>query len=88
METPLDSLYQFFQEKRFWFALQGDLEYQQCAQAARAREHALRAALDEEGRRLLDAMLEEETLEQSAAERVLFRSAFALCRELDRQAGT
>ena len=38
METPLDSLYQFFQEKRFWFALQGDLEYQQCAQAARARE--------------------------------------------------
>ena len=81
MSTLEQALYNFLLEHRCEVS---DPEYPDFCRCAQAREAKLRAALDPEQVRLLDALLLERQLQTGAEQEALFQHAFQLGLELGR----
>lgn len=80
--SPLEqALYDFLMEKRYEVH---EPEYPDFCRCVQGREARLRAALDPEQARLLDALLLEQQLKTGAEQEAMFRHALHLGLELGR----
>ena len=61
-----------------------DPEYRNFAACADRQEEKLRALLDQEGQKILDSMLIEQTNQHSVELELVFQGTMALCRDLNR----
>ena len=84
MTEPMEALYTYAQKNLFPAYLCLDPFYAESDHCAEKQLELLRAALADEGKLHLKAMLDELTVVQAARDRAVFRSGFRLALELAR----
>lgn len=84
MTEPMEALYTYAQKYLFPAYLDLDEHYAASDHCAGRQMELLRAALTDEGKLHLNAMLDELTVVQAARDRAVFRSGFRLALELSR----